>query len=180
MKVRLQRLFKALLLYLPAGLLGLLLLINVILGLEKAVTRAPVPSLFGFAPLVVMSGSMEPAIYPGDVVVIRREAPSAYKAGDVATYLAGQTAYTHRIVALGNGTVTMKGDANNAADDTVPAGKLVGKVLLVIPKLGYLIVFLKKPAGMALLTLALLLCVYSGALLRRLGKAKRLKRGGGC
>lgn len=76
--------------YLTFGLLSLFILINLFLGINKAITHNPVPKVFGISPLIVMSGSMEPAIYPGDVVIIWEQAAEKYKIGDIVTYLVGR------------------------------------------------------------------------------------------
>jgi len=153
--------------YVPLGLLALLILINLCLGVNKAVTHAPVPKIFGFSHLVVLSGSMEPAIYPGDVIVIREQAAGEYKVGDVVTYLHGTNAFTHRIVSEENGVFTLKGDNNNAADEFLTADRFAGKMVLRIPKIGLAVVVSKKPAGMAALVLLLVLGVYGGDLYRK-------------
>ncbi len=156
--------------YIPCVILALIVLANIYLGARKAAAGEPVPMLFGFSPLVVLSGSMEPAIYPGDVVLIRRQAEEAYQVGDIATYLDGATVYTHRIAAIDNGFYTMKGDANNTTDEVITADRFMGKVVLIIPKLGYLILFIKRPVGMAVMAIAVLLVAYSGALIQKIRK----------
>ncbi len=153
--------------YLPLGLLALLILVNFYLGINKAVTRDPLPKFLGFSPLVVLSGSMEPALYPGDLVIIREQAADKYRPGDVVTYLTGRNAFTHRIISVENGVFTLKGDNNNTADESLTADRFEGKVILRIPKIGLAIVFLKKPQGMMLVGALLLLSVYGGDLYRR-------------
>jgi signal peptidase len=153
--------------YLPLGFLALLILVNFYLGINKAVTRDPLPKFLGFSPLVVLSGSMEPALYPGDLVIIREQAADKYRPGDVVTYLTGGNAFTHRIVSEENGVFTLKGDNNNTADEFLTADRFEGKVILRIPKIGLAIVFLKKPQGMVLVGALLLLSVYGGDLYRR-------------
>lgn len=156
--------------YLPLGFLALLILINFYLGINKAVTRNPVPKFLGFSPLVVLSGSMEPALYPGDLVLIRAQAAEKYRTGDVVTYLEGGCAYTHRIVREENGVFTLQGDNNNVADEYLTAGQFEGKVILRVPKIGLVMVFLRKPAGFALVGVLLVLGVYGGDLYRRTRK----------
>ncbi|MGI5942992.1 MAG: signal peptidase I [Pelotomaculaceae bacterium] len=156
--------------YLPLGFLALLILVNFYLGINKAVTRDPLPKFLGFSPLVVLSGSMEPAMYPGDVVIIREQAADKYRPGDVVTYLTGGNAFTHRIVSEENGVFTLKGDNNNTADEFLTADRFEGKVILRIPKIGLAIVFLKKPQGMVLVGALLVLGVYGGDLYRRTRK----------
>ena len=122
--------------------------------------------------LIVLSGSMEPTIYPGDVVVICEQKVEKYKVGDIVTYLDGQTVFTHRIVGEEKGMFVLKGDNNNTVDDTVSPEQLAGKVLLTIPKIGVAMVFIKRPAGMAVLALVLLLYVFSGDILEKASKGR--------
>lgn len=109
--------------------------------------------------MVVQSGSMEPAIKMGNVVMIKSVAE--YKIGDVITFSStgsrgGST--THRIYGIqerdGNLVYITKGDANNAPDtrEILPR-EVMGKVLLNIPYLGYVVDFTRKPVGFALLIL---------------------------
>jgi len=167
-----KRLLATFLVYLPIGFLTLLIIINLYLGISKAVTHKAVPKIFGFAPLIVLSGSMEPAIYPGDVVIIREQKPEKYKIGDVATYLDGRTVFTHRIVAKENGLLVLKGDSNNTVDDMVAPEQFEGKVLLRIPKIGVAMVFFKRPTGMAFLVSLLLLYIFSADIITAVKKLR--------
>lgn len=142
------------------GLMCLVILINLYLGINKAVTHNPAPKFLGMTPLIILSGSMKPTIMPGDVVIIREQAPSRYELGDVATYQAGDRTYTHRIVGEAGGSFILKGDSNNVADDTVTADRFIGKVVLRIPKIGVAILFFKTPPGMAVLLVLLVLVLY--------------------
>lgn len=106
---------------------------------------------------VVKSGSMEPAIKTGGIVVIK---PSkTYIVGDIITFgqdTKTQIPTTHRIVSKdGTGpqiTFRTKGDANDA-EDPAPAklADVKGRVILTVPYLGYVLDFAKKPIGFALL-----------------------------
>jgi len=97
-------------------------------------------------PLIVLSGSMTPIMMPGDMVVVKSVDPNELKVGDViAFHLSGSkpdTLITHRIISLEEGTKRFfqtKGDANNAKDGfKVPASNTVGKLVFVIPFVGYL------------------------------------------
>ena len=107
--------------------------------------------------LIVQSGSMEPAIKTGSLVIIKPA--SEYKAGDVITFgpvTKGKSPTTHRIVnvSLQNGkpVYLTKGDANEEADTSeVLARDVLGKVLLDIPFIGYALTAAKRPAGFAVL-----------------------------
>lgn len=107
--------------------------------------------------LTVLSGSMEPKIHTGSIVIIKPQ--DIYNVGDVITYgLISKTDIptTHRIVEekVVNGQMVFKtkGDANNSADNKdVKNSEISGKVYFSIPYLGYVINFLKKPIGIMLI-----------------------------
>lgn len=76
-------------------------------------------------PLVVISGSMEPGIMTGDLIIDTRVPTDQLKVGDVVSLPSELTKdlVTHRIAAidpdvLGGYTITMKGD-NNAYSDAL-------------------------------------------------------------
>jgi len=103
--------------------------------------------------LVVQSGSMEPAIKMGSIVMVKPV--EDYKIGDVITfgpYSKIKAPTTHRIydieVSAGQPIYITKGDANNAPDIRKVAKKdVLGKVLFSVPYLGYGVDFAKKPIG---------------------------------
>lgn len=133
-------------------ILALLLAANVYVIAARAVTGEPQPTVFGFSAAVVVTGSMSPAIEPGDLVVCRRSAD--YAVGDVITFRSGASLVTHRIVGSAENGYITQGDANNVADaDPVPRGAVVGKVVFTVPKLGIFIEKLRTPLGMTVLVL---------------------------
>jgi signal peptidase len=115
---------------------------------------------FGWQVDTVLSGSMEPAIPTGSILVSRTVASDSINVGDIITFSgSGRDRFiTHRVTAIDrtNGIVfTTKGDANNGEDPfTVPGENVVGKVLVHIPFLGFLFSFVKTPFGL-ILTLVL-------------------------
>lgn len=132
--------------------LALLLAANVYVIAARAVTGEAQPTVLGFSAAVVVTGSMSPAIEPGDLVVCRRAAD--YAVGDVIMFRSGAAIVTHRIVGGTAEGFTTRGDANNVADtDPVPRGAVVGKVVFTVPKLGIFIEKLRTPLGMTALVL---------------------------
>ncbi|MCK4473702.1 signal peptidase I [Candidatus Parcubacteria bacterium] len=133
----------------------------IFVGLIAAVALLLIFSIFpisgNFKPMIVQSGSMEPAIKMGSVVVVKPA--DNYKIGDVITFgevSKTKTPTTHRVhdikVNEGKPYYITKGDANNAPDQKEIAKKdIVGKVLFSIPYLGYGVDFAKKPIGFALI-----------------------------
>jgi signal peptidase len=83
----------------------------------------------------VMSGSMSPALTPGDLVIVKAIAPSTINIGDVVTIKSGEFVYTHRVVEkLGGDRFSLKGDANEDPDpNLVEASQIIGKVVLIFP-----------------------------------------------
>ncbi len=107
---------------------------------------------------IVQSGSMEPTILTGSLVIIKPE--SSYDVGDIVTYgedSKSQIPTTHRIVAIDTESPTgprlvTKGDANEEADaGFTDVRKVIGRVLVSIPYLGYVLDFAKKPLGFTLM-----------------------------
>ncbi len=101
------------------------------------------PVALGWHTTVVMSGSMEPRLHPGDVVVSRPIATDRLRPGQVVLVddpdHAGRLRL-HRLAALRpDGKLTLRGDAN-AADDSTPVARSAvhGVASLHIPYLGLL------------------------------------------
>ena len=127
----------------------------VAIALLLLTTLVPIPG--NFKVKVVKSGSMEPYIKTGGLVVI---SPGAnYVVGDVITFgkdTKTQIPTTHRIVSVnGEGslrTFTTKGDANDSVDPNVTRlSDVHGKVIFTLPYAGYVLDFAKQPLGFALL-----------------------------
>lgn len=109
---------------------------------------------------VVLSGSMEPQISPGDVVVVDQRPTDAIAEGDVITFVRGegQEPVTHRVADVeqrgGTRVFTTKGDANEDVDpQPIPAENVIGEVTLTIPYIGHVIQFAQRPVGFVVLVL---------------------------
>lgn len=98
--------------------------------------------LLGFQPRVVVSGSMTPMIQIGDIVVSVDTKPEQLRVGDVILYMAGQTPIMHRVTevngGIGNLHFITKGDANDTPDDPVFPRQVKGKLVMTIPKVGWI------------------------------------------
>jgi len=141
-----------------ASVAGLVLLVAVVLPF----VIYAVPQVVGAdQSYVVLSGSMEPTISAGDVIIVNSVAASQIGEGDVITY-GGERPTTHRVIGVtqqdGEPAFQTKGDANDSPDPgVVPASEVNGKVmtlggaLFVIPFIGHVIQFVNTPVGFALL-----------------------------
>jgi signal peptidase len=104
-----------------------------------------VPRVAGAVPLNVLSGSMNPTIRTGSVVVVRPVDVESLRIGDVITYQVRSgdpTLVTHRIVGISAGsgepTFRTKGDANDTIDrGVVRSVQIRGKVWYAVPVVGY-------------------------------------------
>src|SRR3954451_17678522 len=120
-----------------AASLGILSLF--VLGVAAWLVGAAVlPGLVpGWRSVVVTSGSMEPAISPGDVVLVAPEGPGI-AVGSVVLFSTPEGPVTHRIAGINDdGTYATKGDANPTADSTpLRADQVVGRARIVVPNAG--------------------------------------------
>jgi signal peptidase len=102
----------------------------------------------------VLSGSMEPTIHTGSIVLVKPI--SNYKVDNIVTFgknTKTDIPTTHRIVGErvqdGATVYTTKGDANNANDNKeISKEEIIGKVYFSVPYLGYAVDFIKKPFGL--------------------------------
>lgn len=89
------------------------------------------------APVVVATGSMEPGIGVGDVVIVCPVDPEELAVGDVIRYQGEGCTVIHRIVAIDGDSFTTQGDANNAPDlHPVEKDQVLGRVVCTIPHAG--------------------------------------------
>lgn len=100
---------------------------------------------------VVQSGSMEPAIMTGDIIIVKKK--DSYYPNETITFINNSDQIvTHRITEIKDGLYKTKGDANRAGDDDeISFEQVIGKVVLVIPKLGFLVSVAQSKLGLILL-----------------------------
>jgi signal peptidase len=98
--------------------------------------------VFPVRPYVIMSGSMEPQIKAGDLVLVKRDVAENMKVGDVIQYKSGDFYVFHRIIGIEEEDKEIKyktrGD-NNSFDDPelVKPENIRGIVIYTVPKIGY-------------------------------------------
>jgi signal peptidase len=111
----------------------------------------------------VMSGSMEPAIPVGGMVILGPVSASGIQVGDIIAYDNGHAEVCHRVIAVEEGQSVRyitKGDANRSPDGTlVTPDKVTGRLAVTIPLAGYFINFVKTPPGLFLTILLPLLYI---------------------
>ncbi len=119
-----------------------------------------------FSAYTIVSPSMVSAINVLDVVVtVRVDSPEDLKKGDIITFDSTDYRYsgvtvTHRILDIekttsGEYLFTTKGDNNNTEDSSrINFNAIYGKVLFVIPKIGYIQYYLSSILGWVAIVIA--------------------------
>ena len=121
----------------------------------------------GIVPYVVLSGSMEPTIKTGSLCFINRHADfNDIKEKDVVAFkLENGTLVTHRAIEISDSGITTKGDQNKEQDGSlVTKNNYVGKNILWIPKIGYLVMAFQSTRGKIVLLTCILLLFIIGML----------------
>lgn len=132
--------------------------------------RGKAPQFMGFSVLQVVTGSMEPEIPVGSVVLARKTNASELREGDVIAFYSSDpqisgAVNTHRIVERvdedGALSFVTKGDANPAADyyPVIPEN-VVGKVVFHSRILGLIAGFAGNKLGFLLLVLIPLAAIF--------------------
>jgi signal peptidase len=113
------------------------------------------PLVLPYKALVVYSGSMEPTIPVGSVVILTPVQASQVKVNDVITFQRPDNKselVTHRVIAIESGPQgqqwVTKGDANSTADAwRVTAAGNGWRYYFNVPYIGYLLNWLQSPLG---------------------------------
>lgn len=141
-------------------ILGLIIGTNAYLANAKTLTGNQMPMPFGYGAAVVLSGSMEPVLSKGDLIIVKEK--ESYKVGDVVVFQSGKSLIVHRIIKIDDKKVITQGDANNVADPEFDTQFIKGKEVFRIPYIGVLVDIIKTPTGtIVILILAFWMVEYS-------------------
>ena len=124
----------------------------VVLALNLMTTKSDkLFELIGYRSYTVLSGSMEPEFYPGDLVITKHKNKTDIQINDIVTYRDNDgVIITHRIIEETPEGYITKGDNNNVEDaDILTKENIIGEVKFSIPKVGYIMNFLSKPMVIA-------------------------------
>lgn len=139
------------------------LLINLSIILQAKNNEDVVPSVFGYKPFIVLSGSMETEIFRGDLIIVKNIEPETLKIDDVIAFRdAENTVTTHRIIDIvekdDNKYFVTKGDNNSSQDQNLVELKDVeGLYITKITGLGNVFNSLAKPTTIIILFLIITL-----------------------
>lgn len=157
----------ALLLVLRGVVLALIL---ALLGVDLYVVQSTVflhdamPMPFGYGASVVLSGSMEPALSAGDLIIVREE--ESYAVGDEIVFRDGKSFTVHRLQSIDGDTFVTRGDANDTDDAPIRAADVKGKVIKRLKGAGDLVSAVRSPIGIVI-TLGLAVALFEAPYLLR-------------
>ena len=133
-------------------------------GVALVVGAVLVLLVFDYHPMVVRSGSMEPSLGIGDIVLVQHVPASRLEVGDIATFdVADDGGTTHRVMTIseveGALVVETRGDANDTGEVwSIGAGDDVGVVVRRVPRAGIAVSWLDStPARPYLVPVALVI-----------------------
>lgn len=102
--------------------------------------------------LIVTSNSMKPEFEVGDILIAVRQ--DSYRLDDIVSFKIGDSIATHRVAQIHTVPISdtqteqyfqTKGDANTVADSLfLVQEQIIGKVAVVVPKVGYLVFFARS------------------------------------
>lgn len=171
----------------PLGWVGQVLAWLVILVVVAVLAVAVViPRIAGATPYTVLTGSMQPELPPGTLVVVKPVEPEDISVGSVITYQleSGKAAVvTHRVVAQGfNGKGELQfrtqGDANDVPDEEwVRPVQIKGEEWYSVPLLGHVNNWLTgEERQVAVYVVAALLLGYAGFMVTSAARDRLRKR----
>lgn len=125
------------------------------------ILKQDLPTINGYGTLEVISGSMEPTIDVGDLIIVNTKYDEL-KENDIITFYDEKGSFvTHRIIEIKDGEYITKGDNNNSEDQgTINKEDIVAKYVTRIKGMGKLMAAFKSPLTMIMiLVIGILVCV---------------------
>jgi signal peptidase len=145
-----------------------------------------IPRVGGGTPYTILTGSMQPALTPGTMVVVKPTPPEDIVIGSVITYQlesGSPTVVTHRVVGIGiDGTgarvFATQGDANNARDaKPVLPVQVKGVQWYSVPYLGHVGTLITgQERALAFYAVASGLFIYAATMLAGAARDRRRDR----
>ena len=156
-----------------------ILFINCFLIVKGIANKNEVPSIGGNAPLIVLTGSMDPTIKAGDLIVTKKVDAKDVKVGDVISFFDpegnGSSIVTHRVIGIeidetsGEIFFRTQGDNNDIADMTpVPERNLVGRWEGTrFWGLGYVVLFTQSTVGIIVIIAVIVAGIFVYMMIRK-------------
>lgn len=132
--------------------LTIIILVTTTTLIKVFIYKEKTPGILGWKTFIVLSGSMEPEFYAGDIIVVKEMKNEKLKKGDIIAFQDNETIVTHRIIDIikneNEEKYVTKGDNNNTEDSKyVFQEEIEGIYKFKISKIGKIILFIKSPIG---------------------------------
>ena len=156
-----------------------ILIINCFLIVKGIANKNEVPSIGGNAPLIVLTGSMDPTIKAGDLIVTKKVDAKDVKVDDVISFFDpegnGSSIVTHRVIGIeidetsGEIFFRTQGDNNDIADMTPVSEKnLVGRWEGTrFWGLGYVVLFTQSTVGIIVIIAVIVAGIFVYMMIRK-------------
>ena len=158
--------------YIISVFLVMIFVVNATMIVKSYIHPDKIPDFLGYKPFIVLSGSMEPAIQTGDLIVTRSVAPEKIQVGDVISFREEENVVvSHRVTEIdheGGLSFLTKGDANVGTDPgKVEPEQIEGLFKWRVAGVGRFAIFLQTPVGMLIFIVAPLFLFILYTLLSR-------------
>ena len=153
-----------------------ILIINIMLIAKSYINKDEVPSIGGTFPLIVLTDSMVPEIYSGDLIICKTADAEDIEVNDVISFFDpagnGTSIVTHRVIEIieENGEIFFRtrGDNNNTDDkELVPSENLVGVYKMRIAGAGHIAMFMQSTAGLIICVVLPIILLVGYDIIRR-------------
>lgn len=142
-------------------LLGIIVTYNVYNLYSLKILHKDLATVNGYGILEVVSGSMEPTIHVGDMIIINTKDKN-YQEGNIITFYDSEGTFTtHRIIKMEGDKIVTQGDNNDSEDNyDLTRDKVVGKYVWRLGGAGKLLAAFKSPLTMIMiLVIGVLTCI---------------------
>lgn len=143
----------------------LILICDIILLIQKIISPNQIASLFGYKAFVISSGSMEPTLNTGDIVITKQIKQDQIQKQDIITFVKDEYTITHRIVDIveenGKTYYQTKGDNNNTSDaDLVKYEEIEGVYVFKINSIGNIVVYAQNTTAVLIIIICVIYIMY--------------------
>lgn len=141
-------------------LVTILIIIGIYYLFQIKILNKGYADLFGYTFFQVATGSMSNTIEIGDVIIVK--ITEEIEENDIIVYEEEGSYITHRLISKNGEELIAKGDANNSEDKPIKLEQVLGKVEIIIPKLGMWrdIIMTPEIIGLIIVVIVLLSFVF--------------------
>ena len=154
-----------------------------IIIMKKNLVPDEVPDIMGMKPFIVLTGSMEPEIKSGDLVVVKEANEKELKINDIIAfrYTKEDVVLIHRIVGIeeneGKILFTTKGDSNETEDKlNIEYKNIEGIYSFRLNGIGTIAMFIKTQPGIAISLLTIVTIFISWQFIKSLKREKETEK----